>query len=743
MENLVKNSRSFLKRHPSGISLLVGLIYFFVIFYYMTPQILNPMSTLYGFGDSTAGAVWRYEVSPNNPFWGYQDMTNYPIGEDISSPVHASGTLQYLPYWMASKVVGPVAAYNLLNIVGLLFSAMMMYGLMLYVLKNRWIAIFAGYAVAFTPYYQMKIGGHPTYAFQGILIGVIWLFFRVIEYRRKRDAVMLGALTASTAYFDIYFTLLVAIILAALGGVWGVSRAYSYYQLRHSRKTNSTKKKIIIQEAKRLALAAGIAILIALPISLFFMFNQQQITGDVAAARGNVLAEAKACSNWPHEYLVPFVLHPIFERLIGVDRYQSAVNALRENLSCGIGEDSVGISIVLSLILFFAVAVIIWEALNRRPIKWGITIKTSHPIFILIGLSTILIVAVLMALPPLKYHNVIPTPSYELLSITTIWRTIGRIYVVVNIAFISMAAIMLAYFWESLKKQRWMILVFLLIIGGVAVEYQAFKPFTGNKLSNFSYKDDAPQVYTWLRDQKDITAVAEYPLEIEGKESDAGSYYLTMQSLHKKKLFNSALSVSSQDELRSGMKNLADPQTLPVLRAMGVNTVIAHGITAPEIAKLNDVDILYQAPQARFSLLSHTPTVKNDTTVVIGLDRVTPANSVITLGSGFVRNTRIINSVINWQYEAVNGSVLKVSGIKEKKISSENQPRSICFAARMSVPEETTELYVEVDGKTKFSLGEISGLGQNQYKVRAEKTVKLLPENGHNMQITQLGCSNE
>ena len=705
---------------------------------------MSPGSMLYGFGDNTAGAVWRYEVYPNSPFWGYEKMTNYPFGENISSPIYASGLLQYVSYWIGSSVFGSIAAYNLLNVVGLLFSAMMMYFFVLYLLKNQWVAVFAGYAVAFTPYYQMKIGGHPTYAFQGIIIAIIWLFFRIIENHRLRDKIMLGVLVASTVYFDVYFALLAAIVLVALGVVWLIVRSFTYYSERR-KKTKNSIKELFTKELRSLGLSAITAFVLVLPILVFFISNHHEITGAVSAARGNVVAEAKACSNWPHEYFVPFVLNPLLSGVFGTDRYQSTVNAMKENFSCGIGEDSVGLGIALGLVGLFAIAVISWEKLNNRKINWNTLIKEKVDYrLVLGGLSAIMVLAIVLSFPPLKFHNMLPTPSYDLLSLTTTWRTLSRIYVVVNIAFVVLVSIALMFFWTALQKRKVLIWAFMLLAFVTAIEYQAFKPFSGNTLSNFSYATDVPSAYKWLKDQSAISAIAEFPMERQGGESDAISYYLSMQVEHKKKLLNSALSNSPDDVVRSGLKNLSDPQTLPVLKALGADAVVAHGITAQDAKSLSDVDVIYSAPQSKFNLLSHTHSVKRDTITVLSLNRVTPATSVITLDKGFVRNTNIISSVIDWRYEAISGSRMSVWNIDNGgKLSQLREPISVCFSAQMSVPEERTRLSLIIDDTHTIDAGAINGTASSDFKVKAKSSIKLVPNNKHNLRVTNLGCMSD
>jgi hypothetical protein len=723
-----------LKRYRWLPYLLIGITYALVIFYYMTPQVAHPSTTVYGFGDNTAGPIWRYGVSPDSPFWGTEHITNFPFGDNLSSPVNYSGTIQYVYYWLLANVVGPILAYNLLNATGLLLTAMIMYGFALTLTRRRWIAWLAGYAVTFSPYYQVKIGGHPTYAFQAIFIGMIWLFLRLLQHQRRRDAVSLGSLLALSFYFDPYFVLLTGVVIASFLMVW-LCRNRLIFNAQFWRTAPKMHK---VKHQLRLLAVTGLTVsILIIPIATVLFTQGSKINSDVASARGNVLAEARACSNWPHEYLVPFVLNPILENSLGKTRYDSTVNFLKGNFTCGIGEDSVGLSITLITIVSVTGVILVWEIINRR--KTGLQRLAGFDLRILVpGVLLMMILAVILGFPPLKFHG-IPTPSYELLSLTSTWRTLTRVYVLVNVGLIIISAISMSYFANKFKRNKYVLAgLFLVIFFSIGIEYQAFRPFQGNTLANFNYSQDIPTAYTWLKSQADIKVVAEYPIEREGGESDAGSYYLTMQSAHGKKLFNSALSNSPQERYKSGLKDLTDPQTLPVLRAFGVDAVVVHGVPAADLEKLPGVVVLKTAPQSRFNLLSHTPIIKNDNIVIISIRNVPAASYFVTLGSDFARNTTIIRSAADWEYEAQQNSGLLLNRITNKKVTMSVSSQSVCFMAKMSLPADADTLDIIVDGKLQSSSDIASSY--KGYQVQAAHSIVLHNHLGHNMRVAGIGC---
>jgi hypothetical protein len=718
-----------------GFIIVAGVFYFAWTAYYMGPSVTSCTTTVYGFGDNTAGPIWRDWLPGNQNILGsHTNMTNYPYGDNLYSPVGYSLVLQTALIRGAQDIAGNVCGYNLVNIASFVVSALVMFGFIYALTKKKWIALLAGYAVAFSPYYQMKVGGHPSYGFQAVFIGLIWLFYRLLQYRRKRDAVYLGILLGLSFYFDPYFALLSGIAVFSLVLAWlYINRRIFTASFWKRPRT----EELVRVQSKFLLLASSIAIVIILPLITLLYTQGRQINADVAAARGNVLAEARACSNWPHEYFVPFAINPIFETLVGKSRYIGAENALRDNFSCGIGEDSINLSLTLSAIVGAGLLIFVWERMNRRRLGLH-KLLTFSPRPLLLGVGVMALVAVVVGFPPLVFHGV-PTPSHELISITSTWRTLTRVYVLVNISLVIIASVVLAYLAKHFSRSRKLLMIgFVIIFLGVVVEYQAFEPFKGNTLSTFSYTKDVPAVYTWLKSQSGINVIAEYPLEREGGESDAGSYYLSMQVVHEKKLFNSALSNSPQEKLRSGLKKITDPQTLRVLRAYGVDAVIVHGVPVARLTRIAHAKVVYEASQSRFNLLSHTPTVKYDNTVVLSLIEVPKANFAITLGKGFTRNTTIIGSAADWQYEAVQDSTLDLVSVSNGRTSVNQQPRLVCFEAKMSVPSETDQLTLIADGKN-VRAGEVNGQYM-RFEVNAKNKIILHDGSGHNMRVTQLGC---
>lgn len=723
----ISNVRSKLAGRKISIFLVVLSYLFFTVFY-MGPSVWKCNDTLYGFGDNTAGPVWRMGLEPKQaPLGSFETMTNYPVGENLYSPTNYSLSGQSYAIWAASRTIGPVCGYNVFNMTGFVLSAAVMFGFVYALTKRKWIAWLAGYAVSFSPYYQMKVGGHPGYGYQALLIGAAWAFFNLLKKQRKKDATILGLICAFCFYFDPYFSLLAISIVAPLVLVWLISLA-----LRRRKKTISTAS--VRQQLQLVARSVVLFGVLLLPLVFVTVKNSHTISTSVAASRGNVFFEARSCSNLPHEYATPFVLNPTFERLVGKHAYTSAIDNLHNGFTCGIGEDTVGISIVVLTVTTIGTIILCWEALNKRKLKLKLGYDDNLVIY---GMLAVLVTGVCLGLPPLKLFGVIPTPTYLLLRLTTAWRTLTRLYVTVNFATITLFSIVLLHFSNYLKKyNKLKIIMFAVMFLIIFVEYLSFKPFTGNGLSTFSYKKDVPSSYKWLRDQPDIHVIAEYPLERSGGESNAMAYYLSMQPVHQKKLFNGNIPTTKSELIKDSLKDISDPQTVSVLGSVGVDVVVIHGVDESIVRSITGLEIIHMAKQERFNILSYTPLVKNDNVIIARIRRSTN-NQMLQLKKGFVRNTNIIVSAADWNYEAINGSEMDVVPVPGK--STTNMVEALrCFDIKIAGDSDQARVSILADGKVVIS--ELMNSTYRSIKIPAKSKIVIKNDKGFNMEVRNLGC---
>lgn len=672
------------RRHWFIIFVVVS--YFVSTMYYMGPAALHCSTFVNGFGDSTGGPIWRYALDDSRPIPGFQTNTNYPFGEDLSTPLYATFIGQTMLIWGASKVVGPVCGYNVVNMLGYLSTALIMFAFVYHLLKKRyrWIAWLAGYAVAFTPYIQIKTGVHPGYAFGGLLILALWMCLNFIRKRTKGNAVALIVSVAACFYFDPYFSLLVTTLLLPFVVVYVAKAAFDGGTLAGRKE----RVACFFKSLRPIALVAIGVFVLLLPLLLTIFSSRERIAADVSGTRDNMQSFAYDCSNWVHEYFLPYPNSPLLH-LLG-ESEQKIRSTLYEVADCGLAEDAVGIPIIIWAVVILGLIVLLWERMMKRPTKFS-TVVVYPPAYVIGAFVLALLLAIGLGLPPFQIAG-IPSPSQFLISVTSNWRVVAREYMVVNIVVISLASVLLAYFHSRIKP-RWIVSA-LVMVGSFLVifaMYQTHNPLYRNSDSYFDYTKLAP-AYSWLRNQSSIHDIVEYPIG-KAAESSAEGYYLTMQSVHKKALFNSVVGASDQDLIRSSIRSLADPQSVRVLASLGIDAVVVHGVSEEVVASIPGLRVLYVSSDApghpftdtrentidRIVIAKILPQPKNDWSIQF-LDKV-------------YANHHIQKSAVEWDYEVLSGTRIGLLPIDIRdKTVERGKESALCFRARMSVDQSTARL---------------------------------------------------
>ncbi len=704
------------------------LIYIFFTVFYMGPAFYKCNDSLYGFGDSTAGPIWKESLKPSSPILGgYENATNYPKGESLYSPVNYAALVQSATMKGASVVVGPVCAYNLYNIFGYLTTSMMMFAFILYLTRSRWIALLAGYAVAFTPYIQSKIGGHPSYGYAALMIALIWLALHLISHRKKIHAVLLGIVLGICAYFDPYFILLAITVVLPVVAVWiWVSSTRRGVKFKIDRSA-------IVRWLKPFVLAIIVFAIIVTPLLVIRIKDAGIINASVSGVRGNVVAAAMLCSNKPLDYLLPDPRNAYMLKIFGP--HFSVVDMKYRNW-CGYGESRVSLSLTMLFVVLLALIIVTWDRVNKRRqnLNKFLPYNTKLVVGSIIGIG---ILAFLFGLPP-SIHGII-TPTGIILKITEMWRIFAREYLLVNVSLVIAFAIILKYFSTTkvfAKKRVLKAVLFAILFMGIFAEYQINDPFSP---PTFSYSRDIPQVYRQIRDDPNIKVLAEYPIDRMGVEYDSTVYYLTMQAVHGKKLLNSAAIKDGSENIHVALKDLTDPQTIPALRYLGIRYVVIHGEKEETIAsKLKNVEVIGRSNPAVYALTMVRPDVNHDIVLVRLLDGPT-SPSVLTIEKGFVVNLDIMHSPIGMEYEAVQDTQLKVTSLDDKKLGTATQ----CFDVKMSLPTDSADLSVRVNGEQTQVISIDGNYTTVKVDAKPNDVITLHNSKGYNMRLNNLGCKVE
>ena len=702
----------------------VVIFYLFFTVMYMGPSTWNCKDTLIGFGDSTGGPIWRNSLKPSQPFFGGPEkMTNFPFGEDLYSPVGIVAAGQTLEMRTISKVVGPVCAYNAMNIIGFLSTAILMFWFVYYLTKRYWIGLVAGYIVSFTPYAQSKVGGHPSYGYTSLLILVFWAVHHLIKRSNIKSAAYLAIILACCFYFDPYFILLAGTVIAAILLAWIMLEVRSRNSIRDLVQKNTNLFKTVL-------VSIGMFGILVSPLVYTRVKSAALINAQTGAVRGDIEAAAMLCSNLPLDYLLPDPYNNNLVKYLG-SRYTRTNIKLRH--WCGPGESRVSISLTVMAVILLALVAIVWERLVGRKSR---TIKIAYDKQLFItSVLFLAVISFLIGMPP-RIHGVL-MPSGLIIKATSTWRIFAREFLLLNFAAAVAFVLSLSYIYDSVKKynyKRVLNVVLVVLFLCIALEYQvhdSFRPF------NFSYTRDVPKIYRRIADDPEINAIAEYPLDRSGVEYDSVVYYLTMQVVHGKPILNSDVAISKEEGLHIGIKDLTDPQTLPVLRGLGIKYITIHGLTSEQVlAKTTQLEIIKEETPIVYGLTM----VRGAPTNNIILAKIRPGVAVdvaVTLGKGFLINLDLMKTPIDMKYEVASGMELSTRGLWQKNSIKQV---AVCFDVATAIVGDSGQLEVNINDRVLKTIPIDNHLKNIDFVSPLGAKITLRYKDGHNLVLDNIGC---
>ena len=555
------------KENRSKTLWVIGALLFFTVctvFFYLGKSAAMCSTTLAsGPGDQT-GLIWL-NSAVNAPLWGVTDVSNAPYGENLQSPTHITGALEYIFFWLASLAVGPICGYNLFTALSLIFSAMVVFFFTRSLTQRSDVAVFAGFAASFTPYLQIKTGVHPSYVFYGVFVLAIWLALRLWYRASVKTAIALGLVVASFFYIDPYFMLLGAVVVTATLFVFIGRLLYKLYEAR----AVARNYRLVVASARRFVgfvlISAGVAVIFGLlPLFMVKLQHGAQIDSEVGSVRSDIKVEANIYGARPAEYLPPNPFNPYLAKY----SIQSPDLLTRKPHGSNAAENTLSLSLVVIVLATIAAAIAIkGERKRYLPARFGMLSREQR--FAVGVLVFIAFIALLTSFLP-RTHGLI-FPSEIITSYVTIWRVLARLGVVVMFCLAIIAAIGLAALTTRLKGGKRHVIVGLAILV-VGFEYLTFIPFHDNR--SWSYDQVVP-FYSWLKKRDDVDTIAEYPLNEPGRTSVSVAYFRD-HYIHKKRLINAYTSASKQTVLRNGIRDLTDPQTASALASLGTDLVVVH-----------------------------------------------------------------------------------------------------------------------------------------------------------------------
>ena len=566
----------------------VAAVYLLIIYLITGTVMLNMGTQIYAEpGDSTAGFLWLNSTDHTlNPFVGHYDNTNYPFGEDASGLT----LIAYFAYWMPmrllSVIFSPIAALNITMLVGYLLSAMGMYTVVKRITGRKLIALTAGFAAAFVPYALIKSVFHLSYIFGGIFTLIIGCFLALWQRPTLKKGALLAVLVGLTLYMDGYFVLMSVVL--------GVSMILSGLLYSLIKKDNRAEW---VLRLKSVAVAAGVFLLMAIPILTVNAIAGKQIAADLSSSRSDLASEMAAYRSNKIDFLLPQAGSFIWgdnETFRDIDSYK--------NTRSNSGENTHYISVFIYIVSAVGLVIFLVRlvASSRSSIRL-IPDTVIHPVGLLLILTTITSIFSLsmMFSPDISIMGLkIPLPGTLLLqNDIAFWRVMSRLFVVFNVAVVLWFGVSLWLCVLSLKHSRFAkgrlssfiaVALVLVVFGLVALDYRTNFP---SRPYDFT---KTMQTYKWLKSQDSIKSIALLPLvdPLDSKVSE----YVTAQITHGKSIVN--LKVPNDKRLSNVLGLGFDEETLNFVRDRKVDAVLFYSDNCerPDIGK-----VLFEEPIDRLT----------------------------------------------------------------------------------------------------------------------------------------------
>lgn len=663
---------------------------------YMGSAVTGCQENFYGApGDGSGGMGWFQWADGNDPTWDHTDKSNYPYGESLKRPQFITSYLEYFPYWFFSIMTNQLCGLNILAFFGFVSSGLTMFGLVRWLLKSFGLGIFAGYAVAFAPYHVIKSETHIAYSYSGFFAALIWIF--IAFYRKPSYKLALAAALAyaSSFYFDGYFVFISTVLLAILLLALVASRLFDFRVEKSRLSFGLYARKLtdfLRTNAKYLVLALVATAVLLAPVVYVAHKYGNKISSGLSSSRSSIEQEATTFSAQPLDYLLPNPFHPL---LYGDYTQWRLHNVHNSNLS----ENNLYIGYTMIVLAVIGV-VAAFRSRTRLPVS-GIrfTVVTSLLIIIIAGIC---------ALPPrVEIFGIsLQTPSALLIQVTANWRVLARLFMIIHIAWVLLASIGLYFLARQLKGKVRIVVIVL------ACALTVFEFLPNKTTPIWTFQKATPHVYYEIKNDPSIKVMAEYP--VIDSPSATLPFTFTFQQVHGKSLINANDSNTPQRYMRQAINGIRDDQTLPVLRALGVDMVTTYDIDASSVPGLK--------PYAKPDSSSY------DLVGTVYSFRVLPgekAKAVLVPIEGF-------KFYLNEDKTKNTMAMKNVSLMRIDPMPGERLPETVTASVDLAPAiDATTTVWIEQDGK-KLWEGEVRDQKRVVFRAKPESLIKIVSP-GHDV----------
>jgi hypothetical protein len=499
------------------------------------PLVLHLGSMVVGRGDDAAGEIaslWWMQHEGGYQLFGsvHHTLTGAPFGWDDGNGSHIQSLLPYYPAYLATKIVGPIAAYNLVLLSGYVLSGAAMYGLVRYLCCSRLVCAWAGLVYVVFPWHLVRTP-HASLVHLELLpllvLGLVaaarkpsWLRFLLV------GLVTLAAwLTAG--YFGAMAFVATAAFAAALLLLRGVRRGASVF-------------------AGLVGSALGATVLVAL-LSIVSGFGR-------GAGLQRAVSDLSIYGLRPLELVVPAAGNLVLGDRLGpfLGRHDHGSNPTETSNYLG----------WLTIVLALAWVVIAWR--RRRGMTMRVRLASA-------GLVAILVAAFAFAMPsPVGvFGHLISTPSRLAWEVVPAIRVPSRWTALAMTALVPVAALGLQAIYDGIAARGARKGLRPAAVGVVALAMAvSFLELSVSPTKEHYRTTPLPAEYAALA-RTPPGVVAEYPL---GVSND----HIVWQPLYKRPVMNNADFGTPADDAERAVLDPSGPGVPQTLALLGVSAIITH-----------------------------------------------------------------------------------------------------------------------------------------------------------------------
>ena len=633
--------------------LVLGLATLLVVVLFW-PLVTGLGSTVVGSGSDASGmmaAFWWMTQEGGYHLFGttHHFLTGAPFGWDEGNGLNLQLLLPYYPAYLLTKVVGPVAAYNLVLLAGYVLSGASMYFLARYLGCARAVAAWAGLVYVVFPWHLARTP-HAS------LVHLEFLPLLVLT---------LVAAAQRPTWLRFSFVALVTLACWLTSGYFGVMAmvAAGAFALAAALGSPLRKGVLLVAGSVGAALAASFVVAVFSVISGFGR----------GAGLHRVAGDLSIYGIRPLELLLPSPGNPIFG-----DRLESFFASRQHGSNPTETRNYLGL---LTIALALGWLVVAWR-------RWGHLGSKLRPATS--GLVGIFVVSLLLALPsPISiFGHEVWAPSRVLWDVIPAIRVPARWAALAATALIPLAALGLQAARKRVAARpngvrwAWALVAIAMVVSLAELTISPARPrFETSPL---------PAVYAQL-DRVRPGIVAEYPLITSND-------HIIWQTVYRRPLVNNADFGTPADSARRMVLNPRVPGAAETLALLGVTAIVTH----PDA-------LAYQDFQPEVPNASWGPGYELVTRALDGssLWRVVaaPAPALVTLTGGFGEPAPTPDGLVGYP-------LVSPSGVATIDFTSqEARTVRLSFAAAppgrrqvLRVADSDTELSFPLDGTTDISI---------------------------------------